>query len=470
MRRSIVPALFVVLVLASSLDACEVARKHPNTSELVGRQTSARVPIQPMHREAHQTVVRRIPTSDMLRKFPYPYLAMLAISADADHQTLRKFNLIHEFLNTKDTTPAGQGVGMDISDSFFMYNGSNLPGAIDYNNIPIQGELSYFKGTSNVPYAAPILDQYIHSGWIDTIHSYGDFSRVNQGQTQFTRALAKQAIQSWNAAGNKLTVWTNHGNQSNVDNFGSYGLRLFYNYQRGANSGSPYYHTDLLIPYGVKFVWPDVSSDVFGHNSIIYPLRIPDGRRVWGFWRYTNQRYELRGATKWLWTVDDLARQLTYSHLAWIEWQRQYAIVATHLSSNNDQWPLPSNAISALKTLKHEMDKGHILVTRTSRLLQYNVTQQYLEFHADEVNGQEIIHIDSVDDPVFGTHTPTLDELRGITFYAPNPQNTTLEIGNQPIALSLMQYNPTDGKEPSIGIKWFPADYTNYGRSTPGVD
>ena len=51
-----------------------------------------------------------------IRKFPFPFQAMLAVSSDADHETLSRFNLAHEFLNSTSMTP--MGLGLDIVDSF----------------------------------------------------------------------------------------------------------------------------------------------------------------------------------------------------------------------------------------------------------------------------------------------------------------------------------------------------------------
>lgn len=103
---------------------------------------------------------------------------MLAIESDADHVTLRKFNLIHEFLNTTMETPMGRGLGLDVSDSFFLYNGSNMRYTIDINHTPLSSEMTFFKGISHQLYDGPILLYYMKVGWIDTIHSMGDFSRV----------------------------------------------------------------------------------------------------------------------------------------------------------------------------------------------------------------------------------------------------------------------------------------------------
>jgi hypothetical protein len=404
----------------------------------------------------------------VLRKFPYPYQAMLAISPDADHETLRKFNLVHEFLNTHARTPWGPGLGLDVADSFFMYNGSNVPTQTDVGK-PLSDELSYFKGTSDVRYGADVIDRYIHVGWIDTLHTFGDFTMTDSRQTKFTRALAERAIAALRAHGDEITVWTDHGNQSNVDNFGRYGVSKFDSYQQGANPWSEYYHTDLTIPYGVRFVWPDNTDDVFAHSSMIYPIRLPDGRDVWGFWRYTNTGYTKKGAPLWCWSVNDPNKALTPSHLDQLVLKHDYSVIVTHFFANNTPLPLPASAVDALRLLARYDDDGQVLVARTSRLLQYNVTEQYLRWHVTRAGRETVIHLDAIADPLFGTHRPSLDEVRGITFYVQDPAHIVIDIGNTPVPASLLQRNPSDGVAPSIGIRWWPADTTNYAVNAPGI-
>lgn len=404
-----------------------------------------------------------------MRKFPYPYDAMLAISSDADSETLRKFNLVHEFINTKSKTPIGRGLGLDFSDSFFMYNGDNLHGAVDINQEPMSDELTYFKGVTTKPYGAFVINQYIQNGWIDTMHSYGDFSQINQKNTLFKRELAKQGVAVLKSQNIGITVWTDHGNKSNVDNFGAYGKAPFYAYQQGATPTSKYYHTNWTIPYGIKFVWADLSSDDFGMRSVIFPIMLSDGRRVWGFWRYTNENYTQQGDPDWNWTPFRLNEQLTPVHLSEIEKKHEISIIAQHLSGTIYPGALPSIAIQSLKALAKEQDKGHILVARTSRLLQYNVAEQYVSFDVTKSASDTYIHIRTILDPVFGAHVPTLDEIRGLTFYTSNPSSTVIDIGDQPIPADMVQTNKSDGIHPSIGVKWYPKDTTDYTITDPSV-
>ncbi|MCL6592732.1 MAG: hypothetical protein K6T31_02030, partial [Alicyclobacillus sp.] len=393
-----------------------------------------------------------------LRKFPYPYQAMLAIASDADHATLRKFILVHQFLNTREQTPLGPGLGLDISDSCFMYNGSDIPGFTDAGAVPMSQMMTYFQGVSAVRKDADALDAFIHCGWIDSLHTFGDFSRRQEGRTLFTRALASQALQALAAHGDRISVWIDHGNAANVDNFGAYGVSPFYNYQQGANPRSPYYHTDETVAYGIHFVWADLHSSVFGRDSVIYPIRLPSGQKVWGFWRYTDLGRNAQGQVQWVWDPYNLSRQLTETNLENLESKHQYAVLAQHLTGGNDWVPLPPDAVASLQRLADHARAGKLLVARTSRLLQYNVSQQYVRY---QVNGRRI-NIVAVEDPVLGTHIPTLEELRGLTFYVDNPAGVEIAVNQQPLPDELVQRNPNDGQHPSVGIRWFPEDTHDY--------
>ena len=88
-------------------------------------------------------------------------------------------------------------------------------------------ELLNLKGVTSEPYGAAVIDRYIHVGWIYSTW-FGDFSQVDQTKTRFTRRLAKQGIEALKSAGDHIAVWTDHGNKSNVDNFGSYGIAPFF--------------------------------------------------------------------------------------------------------------------------------------------------------------------------------------------------------------------------------------------------
>jgi len=459
-------ALFAVMFVCSANDT----PTHTGEAELQTKSSLSKPLVtQPIHKSQRKPQDTTFAVRVSLRPFPYPYQAMLAIASDADHETLRKFNLVHQFLNTHDKTIWGTGLGLDISDSFFMYNGTNVNQYVDFGKQPMSHELTYFQGVSSQPYGAQVIDHYIHVGWMDSIHTYGDFSMQDEHQTEFTRSLAVQGAAALAAHGDNVSVWIDHGNMSNVDDFGSYGFRPFFNYQQGANPNSEYYHTDLTIPYGIHFVWTGLASDAFGRSTMIYPIQLPDGRSVWGFWRYTNSAFDRLGDPEWDWSPDALSVQLTKENLTDLVQRHQFSIVAQHLSGKDSLLPLPTNAVDALKTLAQFYDSGEVLVARTSRLLQYNVVRDHIRYQVSSNGRETIINIKSVEDPVLGTYVPTVDALRGITFYTRDPEMTTIEINGVVIPHDMIQDNPFDGVARSIEICWYPPDTTDYTQTDPAV-
>ena len=56
-----------------------------------------------------------------IRKYPYPYKCLLSINNDTDGFHYSSFKSFHEFVNGKKSTIFGQGLNLEISDSFFGY-------------------------------------------------------------------------------------------------------------------------------------------------------------------------------------------------------------------------------------------------------------------------------------------------------------------------------------------------------------
>ena len=75
-----------------------------------------------------------------LRDFPWPFRGMLAICSDIDDESPEHFAGLHRFLNTREMTPLGPGLGLDVSDSFWFY----APALEDAD--PAKAQISFFKG------------------------------------------------------------------------------------------------------------------------------------------------------------------------------------------------------------------------------------------------------------------------------------------------------------------------------------
>ncbi|MDP4083670.1 MAG: hypothetical protein Q8934_03545 [Bacillota bacterium] len=390
-----------------------------------------------------------------LRKFPFPYKSMLALCSDIDGTTLTEFLDYHRFLNSNAKTEYGTGLGLDVGDTFWMYVGDDDKGDFDFKNAKVKDEMSYWVGlNTNQLHNNKEIIKFIRNGWIDCIHTYGDFTMQEKNIVTFNKKYAALAINELKKQNIYIKVWLDHGSPSNVQNFVSSNV---YRFQKGDNPKSPYYHTNLLIPYGIKFGWGPTSSK-FGYNSMIFPRRLKDGNKLWEFYRYSDS---VNG--KLIWDPEFIDTELSKQNLQSLINHHQYTIVAQHLGIRHNKIIFNQNAINALRYLDEQYLNHNILVARTSRLLNYNLVQQYLNYKATVNNNKMVINILSVNDPLLGKFIPTINDLRGVTFYVDSPQQTQVLVNGKPIDLSYISYNPSDstGRQ-SISIKWFDKDLTDY--------
>ncbi|AOT73193.1 hypothetical protein Gferi_17815 [Geosporobacter ferrireducens] len=388
---------------------------------------------------------------------------MLAVANDIDGTAYQDFIEIHRFLNTTQHTTMGYGLGLDISDSFWMYNVNNKKGYIDANNtLSWQEQISYFKGGDwNTPYFSKEIKHFINAGWIDSIHSFGDFSRNNYKDIQFKREHAVKAVEELEKEDIKIKVWINHGNAANVQNFG--GRYKSTEYQQGDVPNTAGYHTDLTIPYGIEFLWDSKGDNKIGHNSMIFPVTLKDGQKIWGFKRYTHKIKDDKYL--WQWDIYNLHNQLSKEHLDKIVDQNWYSIIANHMGNSIDDRTLPYSAIEAFTRLKKYQDEGKILVARTSRLLEYNRCHQFIEYEAFQADTDIDIYIKGINDPQRGFFVPIIDQIRGITFYTGTADNVKIYINTTEIPQEEIQINYKDGVPISAGITWHKPDSTDYSQN-----
>lgn len=461
--KRLVPILFIYIIAAFVLfsGGCKYTPT-PSSEEAVNNVNKNVNKTEP---EAIKLALQKAPKIDLvkqLRKFPYPYDAMLAISSDIDLCTVEKFEAYHRFLNTKEQTPYGTGLGLDIGDSAWMYIGSDYSAKIDKKGHSVQYTMSYFQGVDPNHFKdANKINHYFNVGWIDSLHTFGDFSRSDK-KILFSRKLAVSAWKAMNESGFKPKVWINHGSPSNAQNFGAYNPKMhFFDYQAGDNPKSPYYHTDLTIGNGIRYVWNSEGMNQFAYDNPLFPIKLRDGQKVWGFYRYTNEITKHK--IDWTWEVNELPRQITKQRLDQLVQGRKYSIVTQHLGKGSEDFPFNAADIKTLQLLKSYQDDGKIMVARTERLLEYARAQKYVNYSIAKIKGKTYININSIDDPVFGSANPSLDEIRGLTFYVNDPQNTLVLLNYNLIPEDEIQRNgPDSDDKKSIEVKWFKPDYTDY--------
>lgn len=426
-----------------------------------------------------------------LRKFPYPYKAALTIASDIDGTTREEFLEIHKFLNIKEMTLMGRGLGLEIGDSFYMYstnptinNKKAKVGGKIYDSLHYDPTITYFKQTStNISEDAQLITDFIKAGYIDTIHTFGNFS----GTGGFQRQMAINALDEMKSKGIKVDVWINHG-----DDYDTQGMYPGFPTRLGDNPDAKEYHSNLTIPYGIKFIWKEPNTSIVGQDRLLtwrelfderHPIQslisildslwgdtniktmsrnntllelapLDDGQKIYLFKRFNNHpKGVYEGANP-----DALIYQLSDNTLKQLINNEGYMIIYTHLGDHKKRGFSPEGifsqgAIKTLKNLASEYERGNIYVTTTSKLLNYNIIHKNLEWSSRrQKDGSIIIEITGVFDEIKGKkYLPTAYELQGTTFYTPYALKTRIYIGKKEV-LEIKE-NPPDytGKQ-SVSI------------------
>ena len=408
-----------------------------------------------------------------LRKFPYPYKAALAIASDIDStNTVEEFIEIQEFLNTKNITNMGEGVGLEIGNSFFMFHPTD--------------KFSYFSTKDRDKI---IIRKFIEAGYFDCLHSWGDGYK--------DRNDAKIALNELKKYNLNIKVWINHSDaRSNIGRGPSSNL--------GDNRDTKYYHADLTIPYGIKYVWMHSLTSIIGqatpitfttffgsfdssyslqsirhivkslvknilsifrlwqskyslhaNNDLIKIVKLKDGQKVYEFLRYDSHPDGIGyGATS-----KAMAYNLSEKVFRQLKKVRGYGILYTHFGKNKDcPQKICEETQRALRNLEKEYRKGEIYVTTTSKLLNYYINHKYLKYSYIENSNEVSIEIHNVEDPVFGKFVPSLEELQGITFYVPKGKSVRIFIDGKEIKNIIMNQADEINQE-SVTI---PFKFCNY--------
>lgn len=397
-----------------------------------------------------------------LRKFPFPFQCALAICSDIDAtQSLGRYLELQKFLCTDKATSSGKGVSLEIGNSFWFFRNSGHPGISYFDNL----------STDETDFA-PYCRLLINSGYIDVLHTYGDFN--NGG---FHRKYAELAVNEIHKNNLTIRTWVNHGNKLNSQNIG--GLHHFHGDSRNTDS----YHTDLLQQTGIKYFWISQLTHLVGQdsnlttinvfknqlqrllaikyykrqvnpfftNQLMRTVQLEDNSKINAFMRFINPwgKYSYTDA-------ENLPRQINEKVIDELKSNNGYLILYTHLGNyKNMNEILPEKTCSVLRYLADENSKGNIFITTTTRLLTYYHVYKNLKFRVEKAGKEIKINLHKgTDDPI------STQQLNGFTFYTDDPENTEMYLDNKPLKKVV---NPPDsnGKK-SISVPWqkleFPSD------------
>lgn len=410
-----------------------------------------------------------------LRKFPYPYKAALTIASDVDDtDSYDELKHIHTIIGSKKN-----GYGLDIGDSFWMYNEQiemmkdSLYDIHSFDEVfsgpmPFLG-LSIFNGLSTEESEnAEIIKEYLRNGSIDALHSYGQFAA-----NTFKRKHAEDALKYLKKNNLNFDIWIQHGGHENTNNVGPWPWQL------GDNPGTQEYHTDLTVPFGVKYYWTgqmthcigqdsdfnletsaktfiewlqdlyiNGGSPIYNHsNELVNVLTLNDGQKVFDFVRYINRwgEYEITDEPT-------LRFQLNPEIVDELIDNQGYLIQYTHLGANYGYPYLSAYTIDLLEYVKKKQDEGELLVSSTSKLLNYYTSRKYLNWDYSLNDDQLQISIKNISNEVEGEYIPTLNDLQGLTFYIPD--NVKCQILINDFNIDFIE-NPKDHEDRrSVSIKW----------------
>lgn len=303
-----------------------------------------------------------------LLEHPFPFKASLAICSDIDFATSgEKVLEFQKYLCSDSKTVYGEGLGLEVGNSFWMFSDNE------------DQKFTYFQGLTNKESSnAEIIRQLIKLGYFDVIHSFGCFDKGG-----YTRKHAEITLEEFNKNNLKVPVWVNHGEENNKQNIGD---EDFFGGSRIEKKD--YYNLDIIKKLGVKYIWighlthivgqgnnPSIRQStklsienftkpkIFRLNSTKLLFTFHQDRKLLYFPRFVNRYGKMKNAD-----FNYIAEQLTKNTIDCLINRKQSMILYTHFNENIEQ---NSPTFKILKYLKYHYENKSLLVTTTSKLLEY---------------------------------------------------------------------------------------------------
>jgi hypothetical protein len=192
-----------------------------------------------------------------VRPYPYPYVAAFALSNDVDGMNRAAFEDWHGFVNGAGDTSYGPGLGLEVSDSFWVWSGTRNEALAVYRQYP--DELKREESPD-----VPRITELARAGWLDTLHSFGNWRAPLEGNRESlgARAEAEYALETLDRLGIKPKVFVNHS--MSPSNLGG----IWGTYQKADDPNHPMYCVDLLKAAGFRYFWIDscLNMEKFGDH------------------------------------------------------------------------------------------------------------------------------------------------------------------------------------------------------------
>jgi hypothetical protein len=395
----------------------------------------------------------------VLRRMPFPYRALLAISSDLDETPDRSVYFeTMRFLNTLAVGSMGPGLGLDVGNSIYF----DMP----------PDQFAYWT-TDEAGRA--MVRALIQSGHIDFLHSFGDLAT--------TRAHAVRALDELDRYGCHFEVWVDHAvAPTNLDG----------DIMRGSGDvvGAPAYHADLSIAHGIQYVWRGRVTSIIGQNAprTLRHVFTPDhavasGRTLakeaakgvlarLGHGKYAmhgpndvlrrvtlrsgHEVYEfLRSNPHWGGvssgdTADGSADVLSQNMIERLVEREGVCLLYTHLGkiTRRDE-PFGRPTRTALRRLAKLYHDGRILVTTTRRALGYCRALRQVIWSVSVVS-DDALHIALA---TTGSHGLRAADLEGLSFYVADPSHVRVTVDGRETH-DIRRNAPDHTGRASVSLPW----------------
>jgi hypothetical protein len=412
------------------------------------------------------------PGTASVRPFPFPYRAGLAISNDCDSQSIDCLMDWHSFVNGSKPTRYGDGLGLEVGDSFWIYGGSIEPALFKGNP---------FDASHEPGYALPQIVELGRLGWMDTLHSFGNWKErlapadAGPDFALYSRDQIQKGLDRLDELGIKPFVFVNHsGSPSNVGSQWGW-------YQRLDEPGHGLCALDLVTSFGFRYFWldPCTQLDKFGENLDFgdewtlqreldrfrwfhwfrqvdaerrpHPIAVPDdeeGRReflvgifnrlmfpvtaregtpILAFKRYRDIDQPVGPTVPTQVTAAKLDRLeafggavIVYQHFGVFGPRGRSPTVSKPYRKRSPDPALDEQTVGTWQMIADRQRSGRLFVATQGRLLEWVWMREALRFDLDQAADRWTIALTGTDCPVRGRRAVEASELNGLAFTVPS--------------------------------------------------
>jgi len=312
--------------------------------------------------------------------FPPPYRRMLAFNSDIEFTTWRaQLDLFRLF---------GER-GLETAFSYWLFSDPT------YTWRMLEANGSWSK-------EAPIALQLARGGLLDTLHSFGGAAHI--GGIHFDREDIRRGYAKLADWGVRTTVYSNHGTDRDVQNIGGTWAppRVepidFKNYWAGDLTDHPVYHLDLTLEYGMRYFWLDIDrarhrgwfdGQVDSAGSDLFTTQVSrDASPILRFKR--TDLNQIPWPTTLASQLDSLLSDpasgfsIIYNHFGFMRSVEDKPVPNPAPYFNDEAYAQIDRLVEAQRS-------GDVLVTTTSRLLNYALLQTARPWAYEETDERIVV-------------------------------------------------------------------------------